>query len=84
MRLPASISILDDTHCSLNCQLMNLGCCTARGYNPDSREMLRKKDGPHYLRTGYCQKEACTTSEEELATRLTSSSSAVEPASSGD
>jgi hypothetical protein len=57
MRLPALISFIDATHCSMNCQLMNLSGCTARGYNPDQRELL-KRDGPHYLRTEYCQKKA--------------------------
>lgn len=57
MRLPALISFIDATHCSLNCQLMNLGCCIARGYDPDRRETL-KRDGPQFLRTEYCMKKA--------------------------
>ena len=42
----------------MNCQLMNLSCCTARGYDQDRREILRKEGGPHYLRTEYCLKKA--------------------------
>lgn len=58
MRLPALINFIDDTHCSLNCQLMDLGCCTARGYNSDQREVLRNDDSTHYCRTEYCRVRA--------------------------
>lgn len=37
---------------------MNLSCCTARGYDPDHREQLRKDDSTHFLRTDYCRKHA--------------------------
>lgn len=59
MRLPALIRYLDDgVHCSLNCQLMHLNWCTARGYDPDRREVLRKDNSSHYCRTEYCLKKA--------------------------
>jgi hypothetical protein len=58
MRLPALIRVLNDNvHCSMNCQLLHFKCCTARGYTPDQREVL-KRDGPHLLRTEYCLKKA--------------------------
>jgi hypothetical protein len=61
MRLPALISFIDATHCSINCQFMNSneGCCSARGYDPNHRERLNwRNDSTHFLRTEYCQKKA--------------------------
>lgn len=55
--LPTLITYLDNIHCSMNCQLINLRCCIARGYDPDRREPL-KRDGAHYLRTNYCREES--------------------------
>lgn len=61
MRLPALISFIDATRCSLDCQLMNLGCCTARGHASDRREILQR-EGDYYLRTEYCRHKASNSS----------------------
>lgn len=51
MRLLALIQAVDDKHCSLNCQLLNLGRCTARGYGEKQIEDLqRNKDRTNFLR----------------------------------
>ena len=59
MRLPALIQTVDDKHCSLNCQLLNLGRCSARGYSEKQIEDLqRNKERTHFLRTRYCRERA--------------------------
>jgi len=56
MRLPANIVARDKTHCSLNCNLMMMGLCVARGSQPPQAELLKKDSvGGGYLRTDYCQ-----------------------------
>lgn len=58
MRLPALIRTIDATHCSLNCQLMDMGCCTARGDDPNQREALKRDTSTHFCRTEYCTRKA--------------------------
>ena len=55
MRLPAFISTIDKTRCSINCQLLKFQQCTACGdCGGPGAERLKRDSGGHYLRTEYC------------------------------
>jgi hypothetical protein len=57
MILPTRIVTLDNTRCSLNCQLMQYGHCCAKGQD-EEKERLNRDSSVGYLRTDYCKENA--------------------------